>query len=90
MLKYYIYYFNILYIKLFIDRVIIYFIKSKIINIFKALLLITLKVIYIATISIDQDSGLFIPRGLSLSLSLLFSNNSKYINKRLSKFIKIL
>ena len=41
-----------LYIKLFIDRVIIYFIKSKIINIFKALLLITLKVIYIATISI--------------------------------------
>ena len=46
-------------IKLFIGEVIIYFIKLKIISIFKASLLITSKALYIIIISIGYNSILF-------------------------------
>ena len=56
MLKYYIYYYNIFLIKLLIGRAVLYFIKPKIINIFKVLLLIIFRVLYIAAISIESNS----------------------------------
>ena len=86
MLEHYIYYYNIFLTKLLAGGAVLYFIKSKIVSIFKALLLITPRVLYITVIFIGSDSLLSsLLLFYRLYSSRFFSNKGEYIHLILFK-----